>query len=98
MYSSTSPGLVAETIDFGIESLMVGTESVTTILNPTKKINDLKKQLQFANTHENQVLLADAYFQNNDFINAISHYEKSLNGLFKKDEYTHRQLVKSFIL
>lgn len=73
-------------------------DSVSTIINPTKKINDLKKELLFSNTHSNQIKLADAYFEINDYENAIHNYELSLNGLFKKDEYAHGQLVISYYL
>ena len=70
--------------------------SVTNFIIPTKRINDLKQKLEFSDTHENQVNLADAYFEIQDYDNAIKHYEKSLTNLFKNDEYTHRQLVKSY--
>jgi len=70
--------------------------SITKIINPTKKITDLEQKLKFSDTHDNKVKLADAYFENNNFQKAISHYEDSLDGLFSEDEYTLRQLVIAF--
>jgi len=71
-------------------------DSITKIINPTKKITDLEQKLKFSDTHDNKVKLADAYFENNDFQKAISHYEESLKGLFSEDEYTLRQLVIAY--
>jgi len=71
-------------------------DSITKIINPTKKIKDLEQQLKFAETHDNKVKLADAYFENNDFQKAINYYEDSLDDLFSEDEYIHRQLVKAY--
>lgn len=68
-------------------------DTVSGILNPTKKINDLKKALAFAKTHENQVALADAYMEINDFENAIALYNDALHGLFKEDTYVLKQLL-----
>lgn len=71
-------------------------DSVINIVNPTKKINDLKKQLEFTDTHENKINLADAYFNIEDYLNAIKLYEDALKGLFKKDEYVLRKLVIAY--
>ena len=68
-------------------------DTVTGILNPTKKITDLKKALAFAKTHENQVALADAYLEINDYDNAIPLYNDALHGLFKEDTYVLKQLL-----
>ena len=81
---------------FKKQDLEKAQDSITKIVNPTKKINDLEQKLTFSDTHDNKVKLADAYFENNDFQKAINHYEDSLDGLFSKDEYTHRQLVIAY--
>lgn len=81
---------------FNKRDLQQAQDSVTKIINPTKKITELQQKVQFANTHDNQVQLADAFFEIRDYNNAITHYENSLDGLFQKDEYAHRQLVKSY--
>lgn len=71
-------------------------DSITKIINPTKNITDLEQKLKFSDTHDNKVNLADAYFENNNFLKAINHYEDSLDGLFSEDEYTLRQLVIAY--
>lgn len=68
-------------------------DELTTIINPTKKINDLIKQLQFADTFTNRVNLADAYVEIKDYKNAIIHYEESLKGNFQNDYYVIQQLI-----
>jgi hypothetical protein len=42
-------------------------QEITTIINPTKKINDLEKVLQFSKTFQNRINLADAYSNNKDY-------------------------------
>lgn len=69
------------------------TEEITTIINPTKKINDLKKALEFSNTFQNNINLADAYVQNSDYKNAILQYEKALESNFKNDPHTLNKLI-----
>ena len=39
------------------------TNEITHIINPTKKIKDLEKQLQFSESYQNRVNLADAYLE-----------------------------------
>jgi hypothetical protein len=72
------------------------TEEITTIINPTKKIKDLEKELAFTNTFQNKVNLANAYHENKDYTNAILYYEKALEGNFKNDPYTINKLVHCY--
>ncbi|NQY05059.1 MAG: hypothetical protein HRT68_02365 [Flavobacteriaceae bacterium] len=71
-------------------------ETVNKILNPTKKIRELEKAVQFTKTHDNQVALADAYMEVENLDKAILNYENSLDGLFKKDTYVLKQLVIAY--
>lgn len=70
-------------------------DEITTIINPTKKVNELKQKLQFSDTFSNRVALADAYFEIKDYTNAITHYTEALKGNFDKDYYVMQQLVVS---
>lgn len=72
------------------------TQEITTIINPTKKIKDLEKELAFSNTFQNKVNLANAYHENKDYTNAILYYEKALEGNFKNDPYTINKLVHCY--
>lgn len=72
------------------------TEEINTIIHPTKKINDLEKELAFSNTFQNKINLADAYVENKDYKNAIHHYETALIGNFKNDPHTINKLVKCY--
>lgn len=69
---------------------------LTTIINPTKKITDLEARLQFSETFQNRVNLADAYYENKDFASATKHYQASLKDNFQNDFYVVKQVVSSY--
>ncbi len=71
-------------------------ENVVSIINPTKRIKDLEKKLQFSETYQNKVNLADAYVEINAFEKAIPHYLSALEGNFQNDFYVIEQLIKSY--
>ena len=71
-------------------------EEITTIINPTKKIKDLLKELEFSDTFQSKINLANAYLENKDYKNAILYYEKALEGNFKEDPYTINKLVHCY--
>lgn len=71
-------------------------QDVTTIINPTKKINELEAAVQFADTYQNRVALADALFENNDWDNALTHYNAALEGNFKTDFYLNSKLLETY--
>lgn len=69
---------------------------ITTIINPTKKIRDLEKTSEFADTFQNRVNLADAYFEITDFSSAALHYNKALDEHPDNDDYVHKMLIQSY--
>ncbi|MFP4845385.1 hypothetical protein [Winogradskyella sp. PE311] len=68
-------------------------EEFSSILNPTKKIKDLEKKIEFSDTYANRIELADAYAQNLDMPNAIVNYKKTLEDTDQNDLYARQQLV-----
>lgn len=72
------------------------TDEITHIINPTKKIKDLEKQLQFSETYQNRVNLADAHLQNKDYNNAILHYLEAIEGNLQNDFYVIKQLIEAY--
>ena len=72
------------------------TEEITTIINPTKKIKSLEHALEFSNTFQNKINLADAYLENKEYNNAILNYESALESNFKEDPYTLNKLIKCY--
>ena len=68
---------------------------VTSIVNPTRKVRDLEKALEFADTFQNKVNLADAYLEIKDHGKAIALYESALEGNFQNDFYVIKQLVNA---
>ncbi|TCK66887.1 hypothetical protein DFQ05_2173 [Winogradskyella wandonensis] len=68
-------------------------KEITSIVNPTKKIKDLEKKIEFADTYANRMDLADAYFEIKAYQNAISNYEITLKDKSQNALYAHQQLV-----
>ncbi|MFY0629963.1 MAG: hypothetical protein JXR05_06240 [Flavobacteriaceae bacterium] len=71
-------------------------DEVVNLINPTKKILDLEKKLEFSDTFQNRVDLADAYLDIGDYPNAIKNYETALDSNFQNDVYTINQLIKAY--
>ncbi|WP_109438935.1 tetratricopeptide repeat protein [Aquimarina sp. AU119] len=74
---------------FNKKDLDVVQNEIVNVINPTKKIKDLQKQLDFADTFQNRVNLADALLEAGDYTYAIQEYEKAHNtnndvGVLKK--------------
>jgi len=74
------------------------TNELTHIINPTKKIKDLEKQLEFSSSYQNRVNLADAYLANKDYSSALPHYLKTLEEGFENDFYVNSKLVETYFL
>ena len=72
------------------------TSEITHIINPTKKIRDLEKQLEFSDSYQNRVNLADAFLENKDYQNAIKHYQEALDGNFQNDFYVIKNMIEAF--
>lgn len=72
------------------------TNEITHIINPTKRIKDLEKQLQFSESYQNRVNLADAHLENKDYQNAIPHYLNALEDNFQNDLYVIKQLIETY--
>jgi len=71
-------------------------DEVVNLINPTKKIIDLEKKLEFSDTFQNRIDLADAYLENKDYSNAIKNYEIALTSNFQNDVYSINQLIKAY--
>lgn len=71
-------------------------KEITAVINPTKKIKDLEKKLQFSDSFDNKVALADAYLENNMYAEAIVQYKASLTNMFKNDFYVLSKLQESY--
>jgi len=69
---------------------------ITTIINPTKKIRDLEKTSEFSDTFQNRMNLADAHFQNSDYLNAVLHYNKALDEHSDADIHAHERLITCY--
>ncbi|WP_375241918.1 hypothetical protein, partial [Lacinutrix sp.] len=71
-------------------------ENLTSVLIPTKKVKDLEKKLQFAETFQNRLDLADAFFEIKDYQNAIIHYEVALKDESQNNYFILEKLVAAY--
>lgn len=69
---------------------------VSHIFNPGGTIRRLERELQFADTFQNRVALADAYLATGEFSKAVHLYEKSLTGNFVDNEHVLKQLILAY--
>ena len=69
---------------------------VSHILNPKGTIRRLEQELQFADTFQNRLALADAYLAMGEVQKAVTLYEKSLTGNFVDNEHVLKQLILAY--
>ncbi|GAA3557543.1 hypothetical protein GCM10022395_06100 [Snuella lapsa] len=71
-------------------------EGIISVINPTKRIRDLEHRLQFSETYQNRVNLADAYLDIQDNQNAITHYLEVLEDISQNNFYVYGKLIEAF--
>lgn len=71
-------------------------DDIVSVINPTKKVKDLEQKLQFSETYQNRVDLADAYLEIHDYNNAIKNYLVALNDTSHNNFYVIKNLVESY--
>lgn len=69
---------------------------MSAVFNPSGKIKKLQSNLQFRDTVDNRLALADAYMDAGQVDSAIELYEKSLVGTFAEHEHGNMQLIKAY--
>ena len=72
------------------------TSDITQIINPTKKVKDLEKELEFSDSYQNRINLADAYLDIKDYNNAITHYLEALEDRSQNSIYTIKKLIEAY--
>lgn len=65
-------------------------------ISPAARIRRLEQNLQFANTFNNRVLLANAYMMAGRTEEAIELYSTSLTGAFSENEYVINRLIEAY--
>ncbi|MEN3322914.1 hypothetical protein VP395_04190 [Mariniflexile soesokkakense] len=71
-------------------------EEIVSVINPTKKIKDLEQRLQFTETYENRVNLADALLDIKEYKKAIPHYLEALEDSSQNDFYVTNKLIEAY--
>lgn len=81
---------------FNKRDLDVVQNEIVSAINPTKKVNDLRKQVEFADTFQNRVLLGDALYEIKDYNSGIGEYEIALNGNYESDAGVVKKLLEGY--
>ena len=81
---------------FNRNSVQQMQSGMSNTLYPQSTIKKLEKQLQFSDTFNNRILLADAYLLANDAGKAIEIYETSSTGAFEDNEHVLMQLIIAY--
>ena len=68
-------------------------EDITSVLVPSKKVKDLEKQLQFSDTYQNRVNLADAYSEMKEYNKAITEYKIAIEDKDQNNYYIIKKMV-----
>ncbi|MCW3102072.1 MAG: hypothetical protein JWO09_512 [Bacteroidetes bacterium] len=76
--------------------LNVVQSNISTIINPVGRIKDLERKLEFSNTFDNKVALADAYLAGGRTEEAIDLYESCLVGVFDDNLYVVTKLIEAY--
>lgn len=71
-------------------------DEITAVINPTKKIKDLEKNLSFSDTFQNKINLADALAENKEYEKAILYYEQALTGKYENHPHTLNKALKCY--
>jgi len=72
------------------------TNDIAHVINPTKKVKDLEKRLEFSESYQNRINLADAYIEIKDYNNAITHYLEALEDQSQNSFYATKQLIEAY--
>lgn len=78
--------------------VMDTTEDVVRKINPTRKLEKLKEEIQFSNTLKNKEALADEYLLCGYIDEAIEMYKECLKGVYQDDTKNTFSLAKAYYL
>ncbi|MGB5417950.1 hypothetical protein [Algibacter sp.] len=72
------------------------TTEIINVISPTKKIKDLEERLEFSETYQNRINLADAYLDIKDYNHAITHYLEAIEDKSQNNFYATKQLIEAY--
>ncbi|AXT53170.1 hypothetical protein D1818_20930 [Aquimarina sp. BL5] len=79
---------------FNKKDLDVVQNEIVSVINPTKKVNDLRKQVEFADTFQNRVHLGDAFYEIGDYNAGIGEYEIAVKGNYDQDAGVVKKILE----
>lgn len=71
-------------------------KELVSVINPTKKVRDFQKQVEFADTFQNRLLLGDAYYEIGDYSSGIGEFEIALSGSHADDIGVIKRLIEGY--
>lgn len=83
---------------FNKADIAKASDEIAAVIIPSKKVKDAQKRLDFVDSFQNRIALADAYYENADYENAVNHYQIALNGKFKNNFHETTKLIKATFL
>lgn len=69
--------------------------NLNTIVDPSRHLKSLENKLQFSDTYQNRVNLADAYLEAHKYSEAIAHYNKAKEDKTQDSFHVKSSLVKA---
>ncbi|WP_299438089.1 hypothetical protein [uncultured Aquimarina sp.] len=81
---------------FNKKDLDVVQKEIVNVVNPTKKVNDLRKQVEFADTFQNRTHLGDALYEMGDYKTGIGEYEIALKGNYNQDAGVVKKILEGY--
>jgi hypothetical protein len=76
--------------------LNVVQSNISTVVFPTARLKELERKLEFSNTFDNKVALADGYLAAGMTDKAVALYESSLVGVFSDNYYVLTKLIEAY--
>ncbi|OED47416.1 hypothetical protein AB832_00530 [Flavobacteriaceae bacterium (ex Bugula neritina AB1)] len=81
---------------FNKKDLGIVQEEIISVVNPAKKIKELRKQVEFADTFKNRVHMGDALYDIGDYNTGIEEYKIALNGDYDQDIGVVKKLIDGY--
>ncbi len=81
---------------FNKKDLDVVQKEIVNVVNPAKKIKDVRKQVEFADTFQNRVNMGDVLYETGDYNSGIEEYIIALNGNYNQDAGVVKKLIEGY--
>jgi len=81
---------------FNKKDLDAAHKELVEIVNPSKKVKDLRKQVEFADTFQNRVSLGDLLYEIGDYKGGVEEYNIALDGNYNQDAGVVKKMLEGY--